>query len=305
MHYTAHLGLLTSNPDIPVDAGEKSQPRRVRRVASVTAPVRFAPAMNTEILEIRDRRIEYRWVGSECGASGDLVLLHEGLGSTAMWKDFPDALSAATGCRTLVYSRLGYGRSSRLEGPRTVDFMHEEASEWLPALLRALNVHRPLLVGHSDGASIALIHGALPTTDISGIVAIAPHVFVEAFGLVSIRRAKSAYEANDLKTRLARYHDDVDSAFWGWNRAWLDPAFRAWTIEALLPSIRVPVVAIQGRDDEYGTLEQIERIRLALPSTEALILDQCGHSPHRDQPAAVIQATRAFLSRINPPTAAP
>ena len=268
------------------------------------SPVESALQMNTEILELGGRRIEYRLVGPVSGAVGNLVLLHEGLGSAAMWKDFPDVLAAATGCRTLVYSRLGYGRSSRLEAPRSVDFMHEEAREWLPALFRALDIRRPVLVGHSDGASIALIHGALPATAICGIVAIAPHVFVEDFGLISIRRAKGAYEAGDLRARLARYHDDVDSAFWGWNRAWLDPAFYAWTIEALLPRIRVPVLAIQGWNDEYGTLEQIERIRRAVPSTETLILDNCGHSPHRDQPTAVIRATRSFLGRIATSTAA-
>ncbi len=176
--------------------------------------------------------------------------------------------------------------------------MYEEARVWLPAVLDALGIERPVLLGHSDGASIALIHGALPAARIAGIIALAPHINVEQTAIDNIQRAKAAYETTDLRVRLARYHDDVDSAFWGWNRIWLDPSLRSWNIEGLLSAIRAPILAIQGRGDEYGTLEQVEGIRRLVPSAATLILEDCGHSPHRDQPAAVTHAVTAFVENV-------
>jgi pimeloyl-ACP methyl ester carboxylesterase len=254
--------------------------------------------MHTDLLSLADRRIEYRFAVPPHSSASDLVMLHEGLGSVSMWRDFPEKLARVTGLRTLVFSRHGYGDSSPLQRPRSIDFMHEEARVWLPAVLNALGIRRPVLFGHSDGASIALIHAAAPTSELAGLVILAPHVKVEDVTVESIERAKITYETTDMRVRLARHHADVDSAFWGWNQIWLDPDFRGWNIEPLLPSITCPVLAVQGRDDEYGTLEQVESIRRALPLTEVLELEECGHSPHRDQPVAVLKATRRFVARI-------
>jgi pimeloyl-ACP methyl ester carboxylesterase len=254
--------------------------------------------MQARTLNLGERRIEYRFVDPAAAAAHDLVMLHEGLGSMSMWRDFPDLLAAATGCRTLVYSRHGYGASSALEAPRSVEYMHEEARVWLPALLEQLHIRRPVLFGHSDGGSIALIHGAQPQAEIAGIIALAPHVKVEDCTVRNIEAARTAYAQTDLRTRLGRYHADVDSAFWGWNRIWLDPRFRSWNIEALLPLIRCPVLAIQGEDDEYGTLEQIESIGRTASDARILALPACRHSPHRDQPQAVLDAAAAFVARI-------
>lgn len=251
-----------------------------------------------EFLGIDGRRIEYRFAGGGSDRATDIVLLHEGLGSVAMWKDFPERVAAATGHRVLVYSRHGYGRSSALTEARKPDYLHDEARRWLPAVVERLGLRQPLLFGHSDGATIALIHAADRTARISGVIALAPHVKVEDITVAGLARAKIAYETTDLRGRLASYHDDVDGVFWGWNRTWLNPDFRSWNIEALLTAIRVPVLAIQGVDDEYATLEQIESIRRALPGTELLALPACGHSPHRDQADAVLAATGRFIDRI-------
>jgi len=252
--------------------------------------------MQTEQLNFEGRRIEYRFAGTAVANGVDLVMLHEGLGSVSMWRDFPERLAQATGCRTLLYSRHGYGASSPLDAPRGVNYMHEEARIWLPAILGRLEIRRPVLFGHSDGASIALIQAARPESEVAGIIALAPHVKVEDLSVQSIEAAKSAYLETDLRVRLSRHHRDVDSAFWGWNRIWLDPAFRAWNIEALLPSIRCPVLAIQGEDDEYGTMEQIASIARAAPCARLLALPACRHSPHRDQPQTVLAAAREFVS---------
>jgi pimeloyl-ACP methyl ester carboxylesterase len=254
--------------------------------------------MQTEQLNLNGRRVEYRFVQPEAVNGVDLVMLHEGLGSVSMWREFPAQLAHATGCRTLAYSRHGYGRSSPLDAPRTVDYMHEEARRWLPAILEQLGIRRPVLFGHSDGASIALIHAASPECDVAGIIALAPHVKVEELTVRSIGAAKTTYLETDLRARLNRHHADVDSAFWGWNRIWLDPAFRRWNIESLLPSIQCPILAIQGEDDEYGTLEQIESIARLSPDSRLLALPACRHSPHRDQPRAVLAAAREFVAAL-------
>jgi len=255
--------------------------------------------MQTEQLNLDGRRFEYRFVGQDAANGADLVMLHEGLGSVSMWRDFPERLAQATGCRTLLYSRHGYGGSSPLDAPRTVDYMHEEARIWLPAILARLGIRRPVLFGHSDGASIALIHAAGAKSEIAGIIALAPHVKVEDLTVRSIAAAKTAYLETDLRRRLSRHHADVDSVFWGWNRIWLEPQFRAWNIEDLLASIRCPILAIQGQDDEYGTLAQIASIKRAAPDSSVLVLSSCRHSPHRDQPQAVLDAAREFVSGLD------
>jgi len=245
----------------------------------------------------RALRIEHEWVGAQTSPLPPLVFLHEGLGSLAMWKDFPERLCAAHGLRGLVFSRYGYGRST--PKPRDerwpVDFMHAQAHEVLPALFAALHVERPWLFGHSDGASIALLYAA--RFPVAGLVVLAPHIFTEDMGIASIEAARSAYESTDLRARLARYHADVDSAFRGWNDVWLDPKFRAWNIEAELDSIDCPVLAVQGEDDEYGTLEQIRGIERQVPQARSLVLAHCAHSPHRDQPERVIAEVGAFIHR--------
>jgi pimeloyl-ACP methyl ester carboxylesterase len=231
-----------------------------------------------------------------------VVFLHEGLGSVAMWRDFPQRLCRTLGLRGLVYSRPGYGRSTprAAEEVWDLDFMHRQAHEVLPALLSALGVdtaaHPPWLFGHSDGGSIALLHAAKFSERVAGAIVLAPHILVEELSVSSIEKARRAYETADLRSRLARYHDDPDSAFWGWNRIWLDPRFRAWSIEAELAGIRCPLLAVQGLDDEYGTLEQIRGIARRVPQTRLLELPDCGHSPHRDQPEALIRAASAFVA---------
>jgi pimeloyl-ACP methyl ester carboxylesterase len=247
--------------------------------------------------------IEHEWLARENPAAPLMVFLHEGLGSVAMWKEFPQRLCAALGCRGLVYSRPGYGRSS----PRATgelwqpDFMHQQAHEVLPAFLRALDIDtsrdRPWLFGHSDGGSIALLHGAAVPERTAGVIALAPHVMVEAVAVTSIAAAREAYLHADLRQRLARYHDDPDSAFWGWNRIWLDPRFSAWAISDEIAAITCPVLAVQGTDDEYGTLAQIRGIAQHFGQTELLELRDCGHSPHRDQPEALIAAVTKFFQR--------
>jgi pimeloyl-ACP methyl ester carboxylesterase len=254
--------------------------------------------MQSDHLNIGGRRLEYRLVEPAAANGVDLVMLHEGLGSVSMWREFPEQLARATGCRTLVYSRQGYGHSSPLDAPRQVDYMHEEARLWLPAILLRLGIRRPVLFGHSDGASIALIHAASPESDVAGVIALAPHVKVEDLTVHSISAAKSAYLDTDLHTRLSRHHADADAAFWGWNRIWLEPAFRSWNIEALLPAIRCPILAIQGEDDEYGTMQQIASIARAAPDARLLGLPACRHSPHRDQPQAVLAAAREFVAGL-------
>ena len=253
----------------------------------------------TDVLTLADRQIEYRLLPGRSAGSGDLVMLHEGLGSVSMWGDLPERLSEASGCRTLVYSRHGYGRSSPLSAPRTSDYMHEEARVWLPALLDALHITEPILFGHSDGASIALIYASEFERAVKGVIALAPHVMVEDITITGIERARAQFRDSDLRVRLARHHVDVDGAFWGWNRAWLDPAFRAWNIEPLLPSIMAPVLVVQGTDDEYGTVEQVDRIRCALPNMKYLEIRDCGHSPHRHHSDAVIRATLQFIQSLD------
>jgi pimeloyl-ACP methyl ester carboxylesterase len=248
-------------------------------------------------LTIGPGRIEYECIDVGSPNAPTILMLHEGLGSVSMWKDFPEQLARATGSSVVVYSRHGYGRSAPLQTPRTVRYMHDEALIVLPRLLDELQIEKPILFGHSDGGSIALIHAGGSGRAVGGIIALAPHVMVEDLSVFSIAAAKVAYETTDLRARLARYHDDVDSAFWGWNNIWLHPAFRTWSIEEYLPRIRCGIVAIQGEQDEYGTMEQIERIAHASTHVELLKLADCRHSPHRDQPEAVREAAATWIRR--------
>ena len=256
----------------------------------------------------RSVRIECAWVAPSAPSQAPeaaplIVFLHEGLGSVSMWKDYPQALCDAGGYRGLVYSRPGYGRST----PRPpdehwdVDFMHRQAQELLPALFAKLGIgagnRTPWLLGHSDGASIALIHAATFPARVAGVIAVAPHIFVEDVSLRSIAKARDAYRLTGIKGKLARYHDDPDSAFFGWNDVWLDPRFRSWSIEAVLGAIECPILAVQGTDDEYGTLAQVEGIRARVPQAEIVVLDSCRHSPQRDRPEALTAAVIDFIAR--------
>ncbi len=252
-----------------------------------------------EFLEVAGRRIEVARLPPAVPNSPTLVFLHEGLGCTALWRDFPAELAAATGCGALVYSRFGYGRSAPCELPRPVSYMHDEAREVLPALLEAAAVERCVLIGHSDGGSIALIYaGGTTAAPLRGVITEAAHLFVEEISIRSIEAARRSYEQGALRRRLAKFHGaNTECAFRGWNGAWLDPEFRDWNIEPFLPKIRVPVLAIQGADDDYGTTAQLDRIaRLAGAETE--LLADCGHAPHRDQRAATLQAMAEFIGRL-------
>jgi pimeloyl-ACP methyl ester carboxylesterase len=262
----------------------------------------------SEFVEIawRERRvrIEHAFVGSERRDAPLIVFLHEGLGSLSMWRDFPQLLCAAAGARGLVYSRPGYGKSTprAAEEAWGLDFMHRQAHEVLPALLEALRIEgRPWLFGHSDGGSIALLYAARFSAQIAGAIVLAPHIMVEDLSVDSIARTRDAYETTDLRQRLARHHDDPDSAFWGWNRIWLHPPFKQWSIEDEIAAIACPLLAVQGIDDEYGTLAQIHGIAQRVPQTELLELAHCGHSPHRDQPAALIEACVQFIQKNTTP----
>jgi len=229
-----------------------------------------------------------------------IVFLHEGLGSVSMWRDFPKRVADACGCDAVVYSRQGYGGSDPATVPRTKRYLHREGIEVLPALIDALKLDRPLLFGHSDGATIALLCAGQTTTPLFGVVAVAPHVIVEDITLEGIRETADAWHRTALSKRLARHHSrqNVDSVFAAWRDTWLDPAFRDWNVESCLPAIRCPVLAIQGEDDEYATMVQFDRIVARLRDLTPLKLADCGHSPHRDQPEAVIEATKAFLARM-------
>ena len=264
---------------------------------SVYRPMEMYP-MN--FLTVRSRRIEYLRLHANKPKPQTpiIVMLHEGLGSIAMWRDFPQQVADATGCELLVYSRYGYGNSDPIERSHSVDFMHKEALESLPDLLDQLDVRKPILLGHSDGGSIALIHAGGAHRDLTGMIVMAPHVLVEDLSVTSIAAAREAYLNSNLREKLGKYHANVDSAFWGWNDIWLHPEFLHWNIEEYLPSIACPVLAIQGVDDEYGTMEQIDIIGRNVKDVELLKLSHCGHSPHRDQPRAVLEAVAAFVEKI-------
>jgi len=241
--------------------------------------------------------IAIEWIDAQASSPATLVFLHEGLGSIGQWRDFPAKVAAGTGCRALVYDRYGYGQSDVLqEAKRTVRFLHDEALSVLPELLSRLKIENPLLVGHSDGASIALIHAGAGHP-VRGVVAIAPHAFIEPVCLTSIRKAKASFEGNDLAERLGRYHRDARKTFYGWADVWLDPAFESWDIrDDYLPQVRCPVLAIQGHDDEFGTMAQLDEIaRRVKGPCRLLKLPECGHRAFRDQPEKILQAVMEFV----------
>lgn len=251
-------------------------------------------------LTIDSQRLEYRMIGPRPDAAPTLVLLHEGLGCLGLWGDFPEKLQQATGCGVFVYSRAGYGQSSPVALPRPLTYMHDEARETLPKLLDEIGFRRGLLIGHSDGASIVAIYaGSHQDHRVGGLVLIAPHFFTEDSGIAAIEEARNAYETGDLRARLAHWHADVDNAFKGWNGAWLDPGFRQWDITEQLAYIRVPVLIVQGEDDQYGTVKQIEAAeRECYCPVEVTLLPGARHSPQRDAPAPALTAIKDFVTRV-------
>lgn len=249
-------------------------------------------------LNVQGRRLEVLRIGGGRAGAPELVFLHEGLGSASHWREFPARAGEASGCPVTVYSRYGSGNSDVLTEARPVRYMHDEALQTLPALLGQLGIEDPILVGHSDGASIALIYAGAHDR-VRGLVVLAPHVFVEDLSVASIAEARVKFETTDLPQRLGRYHRDAAKTFWGWNEIWLHPHFRNWNIEEYLPRIRCPILAIQGLDDQYGTMAQVEAIeRQSGGAVEIVRLADCRHSPQRDQPERTLEAIVGFVGRI-------
>ena len=256
-------------------------------------------------LEIGTARLEYRLWGPDPSAASPeaptLVLLHEGLGCVALWRDFPERLAAATGLGVLAYSRAGYGGSTPCALPRPLTYMHDEAREVLPEVLDAIGLRHGVLLGHSDGASIAAIYAGIQADPrLRGLILIAPHFFTEPQALASIAEAKVAYETGDLRLRLGMFHEDVEAAFRGWNDAWLDPGFESWDLREFLPGIAQPLLLLQGAEDQYGSARQLETARdLAPGPSELVLLPECRHAPHLERPEATLAAIRSFLSGLN------
>ena len=264
----------------------------------MTPPAERPAPIIAEFIAVDGVELECVRLHSERSAP-TLVFLHEGLGSVATWRDFPQRVADACACPALIYSRAGYGQSTPLAAPRSADYMHVEALVRLPRLLDRLAIERPILIGHSDGASIALIHAGAKQRSVRACVALAPHVLVEDVSVNSIAAARDAYTDGGVRERLARHHRDVDSAFRGWNDVWLSPAFRDWNIESYVAAIDCPLLLIQGRDDEYGTLAQLDSIeRRAAGTVSRLVIDHCGHLPQRDQPEATQNAIEGFISAL-------
>jgi len=254
----------------------------------------------TGSLRIGASEFEYRMIGPQPADAPTIVMLHEGLGSAALWGDFPEKLQAATGAGVFLYSRAGYGGSTPAKLPRPLDYMHVEAREVLPQVLDAIGFRRGLLVGHSDGASIAAIYaGSHQDHRVEGLALIAPHFIVEAVSVQSTEELKKAYETTNLKEKLARWHKDVDNAFFGWNDAWLDPAFRAWDISEFLAYVRVPIAIVQGVDDVYGTMRQIEIAQEeCYCPVDVTVIPGAGHQPHREAPGPTLDAITEFANAV-------
>jgi pimeloyl-ACP methyl ester carboxylesterase len=265
--------------------------------------------------EVLGQRLEYRRIGPRPDDAPTIVFLHEGLGCLGMWRDFPDRLVSATGCGALVYSRIGYGASDPVRGPRPVRFMHDEALDVLPAVIERFKLEEVILFGHSDGASIAVVYAGAgsgkcsrnlsggpcgppsPLAPVRALVLEAPHVFVEPICIESIARIAREYETTRLRERLARHHGgNTDSMFRTWTEVWLTPEFRRWNIEEYLSAIQSPVLVVQGEDDEYGTLRQVDAVVTQVRGpAESLVLAHCGHSSHSDQPGEVLEAAGRFV----------
>ncbi len=254
---------------------------------------------NSGFLSIGAQSLEYRFIGPAPDKAPTLVLLHEGLGCAGLWGDFPDRLAQATGCGVFVYSRAGYGQSSPVKLPRPLTYMHDEARDVVPALFDQIGFQRGLLIGHSDGASMAAIYaGTHQDHRLKGLVLMAPHFFTEDMGIAAIAEAKTAYETTDLKQKLARWHKDPDNAFYGWNGAWLDPGFRQWDITEPLAYIRVPILIVQGEDDQYGTVAQIEAAeRECYCPVEVALLPGVKHSPQREASEVTVKEISEFAQR--------
>lgn len=252
------------------------------------------------MLRVGGSELEYRMIGPQPDEAPTIVMLHEGLGSAALWGDFPAKLQAATGAGIFVYSRAGYGASTPAKLPRPVDYMHVEALEVLPQLLDAIGFRRGMLLGHSDGASIAAIYaGGHQDHRLRGVLLIAPHFVTEEVGLAAIAATRTAYETTDLKAKLARWHQDVDSAFYGWNDAWLDPEFRNWDISEYLAYVRVPLAIVQGTADQYGTERQIEIAREeCYCPVDVTMISGAGHSPFREMPGPALAAIAEFANAV-------
>jgi pimeloyl-ACP methyl ester carboxylesterase len=250
--------------------------------------------------EVLGQHLEYRWVGPPPDDAPTIVFLHEGLGCLAMWRDFPDRLASATGSGALVYSRMGYGASEPVRGPRPVRFMHDEALDVLPAVIERFKLKEVVLLGHSDGASIAIIFAGALLAPIRALVLEAPHVFVEPICIESITQIARAYETTGLRERLVQYHGgNIDSMFRTWTDVWLRPEFRQWNIEEYLPAIESPVLVVQGEDDKYGTVRQVDAVVTQVSGpAKSLLLARCGHSPHSDEPDEVLEAASRFIRQI-------
>jgi pimeloyl-ACP methyl ester carboxylesterase len=251
-------------------------------------------------ITISTRRLECRGWGGTPAKRPTIVLLHEGLGSVGLWRSFPEQLAERTGFCVFAYSRAGYGGSDPAELPRPLDYMQREAVEVLPQVLDAIGFRRGILLGHSDGASIATIHaGTFCDPRVQGLCLIAPHFFTEPEGLAAIAEAKAAYDTGDLRDKLARHHADADNAFRGWNDAWLDPGFKVWNIEAFIGSVQTPILAIQGRNDQYGTLRQMDALtKRAKAPLRIEVLENCRHSPHLEQPDQTLAIVSEFLASL-------
>jgi pimeloyl-ACP methyl ester carboxylesterase len=254
----------------------------------------------TGFLTIGAAELEYRMIGPAPDDTPTIVMLHEGLGCAALWGDFPEKLQAATGAGLLVYSRAGYGASTAVALPRPLDYMQIEALDVLPKLLDRIGFRRGLLLGHSDGASIAAIYaGGVADHRVRGVAMIAPHFVVEDMGIAAIAETRKSYETGSLRARLARWHSDVDNTFNGWSGAWLDPKFQSWDISEYLAYIRVPVAILQGVDDQYGTMRQIEIAQQeCYCPVDVTMIPGAGHSPHREAPEATLDAISEFATRI-------
>ena len=258
------------------------------------------PDTSNSALIVDGVRLELARFGAPAPGRPMLVFLHEGLGSVSLWRDFPNDVANATGCPALVYSRQGYGKSDSVALPRPLSFMHDEARAVLPALLEAAGVDDAILIGHSDGASISLIYAGENGRYLRGLVLLAPHVFVEHVCVAAIARTRESYRSTGLREKLMRHHGtNVDGAFYGWADSWLNPKFLEWNLEEFLPGIQVPTLVIQGENDEYGTLDQVDRVVAQVSGPwERLVLSDCGHSPHRDRPEATCDAIAGFVRRL-------
>jgi len=247
---------------------------------------------------VDSKRLEFLWIAPEQTGLPTIVMLHEGLGSLALWKDFPQRLAERTRCRALVYSRYGHGASDRLLEKRPVAFMHHEGEVVLPELLDKLEIEKPILLGHSDGGSISLIFAGRYPDRPQALIVEAPHLFVEDLSVASITQAKVNFTTTDFRQKLARYHAHVDETFWGWNDIWLDPEFRSWNIEEYLPKICCPILCIQGEQDEYGTAAQVRTIEAKVSGAQVMMLPNCKHSPHRDQPHITLECMVKFIEQV-------